>query len=363
MRKILLVDLAREYGGAEKVVEGLIRGFSNENLIDIFLVCLENTKLSEFAKNNMKPNEYMLVENDKRKIFSIIYNICKFVKKNNINIIHAHNIASEIVCVLVNQICGRKLITTIHSDCNYDFTKSIKSNIYYILENKLFCFNKGYITVSNQLKVQLIERGLDSRKIININNGIDEVKKENINIINDEFTICSIGRLVRVKAHIKLIKAISILKDKGIFIKCIIAGEGDLKEELINKVTEEGLTDRIEFLGFINDVKEVFNKSDCLIIQSEMEGLPIVVLEAMSYGIPIIANRVGGIAEALTSNLCIEMLNNNPREIARAIEMAKVNRKSLENIAISAKIKFKEKYSSNQFIKKHTEFYLNDIEI
>lgn len=361
MKKILLVDLARDYGGAEKVVEGLIRGFSNEKLVNVFLVCLENTKLAEFAENNMKSDEYILVQNNKKKIFVIINDIIKFIKKNDIDIIHAHNIASEIICVLVNKLCRKKMITTIHSDCNYDFSKGIKSKIYYILENKLFYFNKLYITVSNQLKSTLIQRGLNSKKIININNGINEVSKVDSNTINNEFTICSIGRLVKVKSHINLIRAIGILKNKGIFIKCIIAGEGELKEELINKVEQEGLTDRIEFWGFVNDIKAVFSKSNCLIIHSQMEGLPIVVLEAMSYGLPIIANRVGGISEALSSSLCIEMLNNNPNEIASAIEMAKSNRGNLQNIAILAKDRFREKYSYSQFIKKHKELYLNII--
>ena len=78
-----------------------------------------------------------------------------------------------------------------------------------------------------------------------------------------------------------------------------IIGTGPLTAELKGLAEELGVSDRVRFLGFKKNVYDYMAHCDALIMPSLHEGLPYTVLEAMSLGLPVIASRVGGLAEVL----------------------------------------------------------------
>ncbi|MGG5460739.1 glycosyltransferase family 4 protein [Clostridium sp. B9] len=356
MTKVLLINLGREYGGAEKVIENLF--FSNYENCRMYLVALDNTKFADIIKANENGNRVVLIPNDKKKIIKSLLKIRKYILDNNINIIHAHGVTSEVFGVLLSLITKRKVITTIHSRADFDTTNKLKGNIYCFLQKYLINLNKKYIVVSNELEKFFVEDlKVNDEKLIFINNGLRELNNRE-RVKHEEFTICSIGRLTAVKAHNKLIEAMTEINDEKINLECLIAGNGELESSLKTQVVNSSLEDRIKFLGFIEDVRDVFDKSDCLIIQSDMEGLPMTLLEAMSYKIPIIAYRVGGIKKLLSSNECIELKSNKPSDIACGIREAFYkSRDELSCIANNAFVKFKKNYDIEIFIKKHEALY------
>lgn len=135
MKKILLVNLGREYGGAEKVIENIF--FEDTEGIEIHLATLKGNKLDEIITKSKKGN-YIALDNDKKSFFKIIKKIKLYVEKNNIDIIHAHGVTSEIVSTIVAKITKRKLITTIHSRADYDIKNKIKGKLYIKIQKYLF---------------------------------------------------------------------------------------------------------------------------------------------------------------------------------------------------------------------------------
>jgi len=81
-------------------------------------------------------------------------------------------------------------------------------------------------------------------------------------------------------------------------IKGTVVGDGPLRPELEKLADSLGLTsEHIEFLGEIGDLKPAYRQSDLLVLTSDWEGTPNVLLEAMGNGVPVVATRVGGIPE------------------------------------------------------------------
>jgi glycosyltransferase involved in cell wall biosynthesis len=73
-----------------------------------------------------------------------------------------------------------------------------------------------------------------------------------------------------------------------------LAGEGSLRPELEQRARLLGVSDRVHFLGFRNDVRALLPQADAFVLPSHYEGLPLSVLEAMAGGVPVVVTRVGG---------------------------------------------------------------------
>lgn len=356
MINVLIIDLGRDYGGSEKVIENLF--FYDYSDINMHLVALKDTKFFNVIKSKNNNQNCIFIENDKKKILKSLFKVKKYIENNKIDIIHAHGVTSEIFGVLLSKMTKCKLVTTIHSRADFDTTNKVKGKTYCWIQKYLLNFNERYIVVSDELEKFFINNlNVKKEKLIFIRNGLKGlVKRENQK--NDDFVICSIGRLTSVKAHNKLLKSLLSLNNEGYDLKCLIAGTGELESELKKQVDGYNLKEKVEFLGFIEDVRDVFDKSDCLIIQSDMEGLPVILLEAMSYKIPIIAYKVGGIKKLLKENQCIELKSNEPTDISNGIKQAlNKEREELDLIANEAFFNFKKNYDLSIFIKKHEDLY------
>jgi glycosyltransferase involved in cell wall biosynthesis len=107
--------------------------------------------------------------------------------------------------------------------------------------------------------------------------------------------LIAVGNLYPVKGHATLVRALAQLPGA----RAAIAGRGEEESSLRNLAGELGLSDRFHLLGLRDDVDTVFAAGDVFVQPSLSEGLPLAVLEAMAAGLPVVATRVGGIAEAV----------------------------------------------------------------
>jgi len=102
-----------------------------------------------------------------------------------------------------------------------------------------------------------------------------------------------VGRLTEVKGHIRLLDIFSMLPS---FYSLSMAGDGELKERLIEKGADLNIGSRIHMLGQVSNVMEVIANHDVLVLTSYTEGFPNVVLESLSVGVPVVTFRVGGVS-------------------------------------------------------------------
>lgn len=147
---------------------------------------------------------------------------------------------------------------------------------------------------------------------------ICEMADNKVNIEKYRFTICSVGRLISVKRIDRLINAVKILKEGHIDIDLWIIGSGDCEAELKGLVERQGLKENIHFWGFQANPYKFMKLCDVLVLSSDSEGYPMVVCEALSLGLPVIATRITGPKEILADNVGI-LCDLDERKIADAI--------------------------------------------
>ena len=197
---------------------------------------------------------------------------------------------------------------------NYGFSISLQKKV------RSFSIKKSDIVVtpSKHLKNFILNLGFKN-KIEIINNGVF-IPEENTNIFtNDQINITIVSRLVSHKNIEKIIKAISDLNSP--LINLNIIGDGPELNQLQKISLESNNKDNIIFHGKLNrdDINHIFLKSDIYIQASNYEGLPHSLLEAMSYGIPVLCTPVGE---------CKEILGNEDRGYILDLPVSKNNIKS-----------------------------------
>ena len=197
---------------------------------------------------------------------------------------------------------------------NYGFSISLQKKV------RSFSIKKSDIVVtpSQHLKNFILNLGFKN-KIEIINNGVF-IPEENTNIFtNDQINITIVSRLVSHKNIKKIIRAISDLNDPLIYLNII--GDGPELNQLQRISLESNNKDNIIFHGKLNrdDINHIFLKSDIYIQASNYEGLPHSLLEAMSYGIPVLCTPVGE---------CKEILGNEDRGYILDLPVSKNNIKS-----------------------------------
>jgi len=163
---------------------------------------------------------------------------------------------------------------------------------------------------------------------------------------------------LELKGHRYLIEALSILRKQGFNFQTILVGEGPLRNEIENQVKKAGLSEVISFTGRRSDASEIMKIFDIFVLPSTTEGLPYVVLEAMSQSKPVVATSVGGVPEAVVNGKTgIVVPPRDSLALAVAIERLLINPKLAEEMGKAGFDRYKTNYTIKNMIKQNEILY------
>jgi glycosyltransferase involved in cell wall biosynthesis len=186
-------------------------------------------------------------------------------------------------------------------------------------------------------KVKTIRNGVSVSEFVPAEDRRSEVR-ERLRCSQDEFVLVCIARLSEQKRIDILLQALARVLREGVRCKCIIVGDGPLKNQLIEQARSIGLSGHVFFEGFHEDVRPYLQAGSAFILTSDREGLPLSILEAMASGLPSIVTEVGGNAELITNRVdglivpresvnataeAISYLANHSEERAQMAKMAR----------------------------------------
>ncbi|HOP64688.1 MAG TPA: glycosyltransferase family 4 protein [Spirochaetota bacterium] len=172
--------------------------------------------------------------------------------------------------------------------------------------------------------------------------------RKELGLNKDDFYVITVGRLIKRKSLQTLIRALGKIKTKK--VKLLIMGDGPEKEYLESVVAENGVQDRVTFLGFLddNDKYRYLKSSDIFALTSLHEGFGIVFMEAMHIGIPIVCTNHGGQVDFLSNRENAILINVGDEEMcSRGILELMKDEKLYKKIVANNRKKIREFYAEN----------------
>lgn len=237
---------------------------------------------------------------------SLIIYIYRLIK-SDFNIAHIHmsykgSFFRKYLIVKLSKLFNKKVILHLHGSEFELFYNSSNKTVKNMIKS-LFEISDCVLVLGDSW-YEIIKNIAPGANIKVFNNAVN-IPREKVSWSENKVNILFLGVLIERKGVYELIEAIKVLTEENIVesrnLNFIIGGTGKEEANVSKLITQHNLDKNIEMLGWVdNELKEsLLKKSQLLILPSHNEGLPMAILEAMSYGIPVIATNVGSISEVV----------------------------------------------------------------
>lgn len=306
--KVLHLISGGDTGGAKTHVFALLDALTK--MADVKIVCL--TPGVFYQQIIERPVDSLLVEQKNRFDLSVVRTIADLIRNEGFMLVHAHGARANFIAQYLKKRVHVPVVTTVHSDYLLDFDGFYRKLVYTGLNIHALKKMDYYIGVSSKFRDMLIQRGFRPNRVFTVYNGMDysgtptfinrEAFAERIGIPyeSDKIYVGLIGRHDRVKGHDIFIRAAAKAAKVRDDLRFIIAGDGEGREGLVQLAENEGISDKLIFSGFIDDIYSFINFIDINTLSSRSESFPYVLLEGARMQKPTISAAVGGIPDLIT---------------------------------------------------------------
>lgn len=346
-KKVLHLINGEFFAGAERVQDLLAICLPKAG-VEVEFICLKRGVFAE-KRRSIVPLSTMAMRS--RFDIGIVGQIADAVKAKNFDLVHAHTPRSA----LIGQAVARKLdvpfVYHVHSPARRDTEYLARNWINGTIEEKLVLPRADkIITVSESLRDYLQERGITRKRISVIPNGVPmEVDAFQWKPPQGDWVIGSVALFRPRKGVEILLKALAILRDRNVpaTVKLIGGFETDSYERAVRTLAAElGIGPYVRFHGFTRDVTEEIRNLSLFTLPSLYgEGMPMVLLEAMSVGLPVVASDIEGIPEVLHGGVGKLVPPGKERDLADAIQSLIENPSAAGKMAALSLQRHREKYS------------------
>ncbi|MFZ5516464.1 MAG: glycosyltransferase [Candidatus Zhuqueibacterota bacterium] len=304
-KKINVLQLVEglSYGGAEDKLVELINHMDSSR----FNTIMCSLGLGDDIHDKVLKSGIQLVMMPRKNRFDmgLLLRLKKMMKENEIDIVMTTLFYADVMGAIAGRMAGVKAV----------FSWETISAPEWLIKRRLwpYQFAMRYcakvVSVSKATAKFLIEeRGVPAEKVMIIPYGVNlrhyivgdgNAMRQRLGLNGKDFIIGMVARLHPQKGHQYLFEAARSIVAKYPHVKFLIVGEGEIRRELEESVQKMDLSSNVTFLGHRTDVNDLLKAFDVFTLPSLFEGLPNVVLEAMSAGKPVVATSVDGTVEAV----------------------------------------------------------------
>lgn len=275
-----------EYSGAENVAITIIKNYP-EYLHGIYMSrkgsiseILTREQICYYGVDRLSINE-----------------IRKVIKEYHPDLIHAHDFTASLLAVSSTK--RIPVISHLHNNVPWMRRITLRSMTYRLTIKRY----AKILTVSEAVIEECWYCAEMKKKAICIGNPIDLKRIREKKRAKIKTTLLFIGRLSKQKNPMEFLNIIKDLIDSGLCISAIMLGRGELETECKHYICENHLQEFVQMKGFVDNPYDYLNYGSILVMPSMWEGYGLVVIEAFAFGVPVVANPVGGIV-SLINNDC-----------------------------------------------------------
>ena len=227
----------------------------------------------------------------------------------------------------------------------------------------------GIIGVSSEVRTALLEQiGPIDAKISVICNGVDVRRysqpgdraavRHQLGLPEDAHLMVLVGTLKRQKGHRYLIEAAQQALPRHQKLHILLAGDGELGDELRAQTRELGLSKHVHFLGSRSDIPALLAACDSFVLPSLWEGLPMALIEAMASGLPVIATEVSGTKQVMIpGETGLLVAPGDVAALAQAIDTLLSDGERAKAMGAAARLRVEAAFSARQQAREHIALY------
>lgn len=361
---LLLVTLS-EWGGAQHIVYLLARYLRAD--YEITVGCAPGGELVD--KLTQEGIRVVSIPEFTRNLHPLkdlraLWRLYCFIKSERFDLVHAHSTKAGLIGRLAARLAGiRSIVFSAHG---WPFTEGRslwKRRLLALMERvAAYCSTKIVCVSEHDRQLALKFNVARPAKLIVIHNGLDPqpfLQADGARVkqqlgLDKCLALTFVGRLAPPKEPLVLLTALQKLPNA----KVILVGEGPMRPEIEQFVKRNQLEDRVMMLGMREDVPEILAASDVFVLPSRWEGLPLVIIEAIFAGLPVVATRVGGISELVEEGVNGWLIpRSDPRAMAQALQRLTEDEFRRKQMGKAGREKALEQFTLERMVAQYRELY------
>ena len=344
---ILHISRTMDIGGAERIVYQLSSDLKDE-FDSVHIASTGGLWESELSAKGIQHHKILDIDSkNPLTVLKLLTSIRQIIKKNEITIVHTHHRMAAFYI---------RLLKLVHPKLIHVYTA------HNVFKDKLPLYRFALKNAKSVAVGEAVNKNLKEDVVITdsrvIYNGV--VLKETDDHVDEIISyggikLGCIARLSEQKGLTYLLDAMSLLTVKD--IRLFIVGDGELRNELENKVKELDLQDSVTFLGYRKDIVECINSFDFCVLPSVFEGFGLVAIEAFMNSKTLVATDIPGLNEVVTNKNGILVPAKDPAALASAIDKLATDATLRQELASQAKNDYENKFSYPLFLENYRELY------
>jgi glycosyltransferase involved in cell wall biosynthesis len=301
LTRVMHLINGEHYAGAERVQDLLAQCLPQFGF-EVGFACVKPRQFAELRQSQNTPLYKLPMRN--RLDMSVAVKIAQIVRQEKYGLIHAHTVRTAMVGSLAAKLASVPMVYHVHSPMSRNTERPWLNWTNGLVERFSLRGANRLIAVSDSLKRHMVRLGLDPSRIAVVHNGVASLYEIPFRTKpRTQWTLGTVA-LFRPRKGIEiLLQSLAILRKQGLPVRLRAVGKFEsvkYEREIRTLVNNLVLEDMVQWTGFTSDVTSELLAMDLFVLPSLFgEGLPMVVLEAMAAGVPVVATDVEGIPEAV----------------------------------------------------------------
>jgi glycosyltransferase involved in cell wall biosynthesis len=307
------------------------------------------------------------IENGFRLLIGL-YRLWKLYRQENIQIVETFTPDSNLLGLIVARLAGVPVcIASYHGLIEGRSSRWMRLHAWLVNSS----FVDKIVAVSERVRrIAVDEDGIKSEKVEVILNGIEPLQlsqpaqiirekiRAELKIPDPGFLVLSVGRVTVQKGHTYLLDAVPSVLEEFPDTVFLIAGDGHLRESLVEMALQLDLGSSVYFLGTRNDIPDLLSATDLFVMPSLWEGMPIALLEAMEMGLPVVVSNLDEISAFVKDEQ--QGLLVEPKNVAALSEaiIRMLTSKSLRmELAVAGQAMVRQQYTVDQMCRQYEKLF------
>jgi glycosyltransferase involved in cell wall biosynthesis len=368
--KVMQIIARMNVGGPAVIVAELMRGLDKSAIEQILVTGFCDENEADYLDTVAKDIKATRIAGLGRSVSLIadlkaFFGLVSLIRKYKPDVIHTHTAKAGVLGRAASLLAGRGVVRvhTFHGHLLHGYFSKRLTRVVVLIEKFFAARTKVLIAIGSKVKDELLAAGIGKAgKYRVFFPGLPTPKvltkadaQNSLGLSTQTLYITFVGRLTQIKRPDRLLDVANECKQRGLDLRFLVAGEGELFESSKARAEREQLN--VTFLGWRSDIAQIFAASDIAILTSDNEGIPLTLIQAAQAGLPIVATNVGSISDIVINESTGYLTASKASEMADAIEKLARDAQLRRIMGEAGKARASQYFSLERMLKDHADLY------